>query len=106
MTHPGVQPEGVQTEKEDFSLPEDQALLEPEYGRVLLLLSVLLPGHLGKLFESLRDWALIQYFDHYKILNCKTMSCKGTTFKGCIPAHSSRIHLKSSLSAMFWGNYL
>lgn len=50
-------------EKGDFSLPEDQDLLE--YGRVLLFFSVLLPGHLGRMFE--RDLAFIRYFDHYKV---------------------------------------
>jgi hypothetical protein len=49
--------------KEDFALPEDKDLLE--YGRVVLLFSVLLPGHLGKYREH--DLAMVRYMDRYRV---------------------------------------
>ena len=48
--------------KEDFSLPEDTALLH--YGRVVLFFSILIPGRMGHAVEV--DCAFVKYFDEYK----------------------------------------
>jgi hypothetical protein len=55
--------------KDDFALPEDKDMLE--YGRVVLLFSVLLPGHLGKYREH--DLAMVQYLDRYRVKGNKSV---------------------------------
>jgi hypothetical protein len=71
--------------KKDFSLPEDKDDLE--YGRVLLFFSVLIPGHLGKRFET--DLAFIQYFDHYKVKG-KKVEPVVTCVLEHVPIHASK----------------